>query len=124
MAIDKTEKISAVYNVLLERLGDRLKIITYPSDDYKGYSYLKIYNKNSGKQHMTEILCREYKIEKSVTIETSNGGEKNSARCLNKIMRSLKNEFEPLVFKLPNFKASPHRKSTAGNSRADNNKNS
>lgn len=98
MAIDKTEKISHVYEVLLKRLGKQLKIITYPSDDYEGYSYLKIYNKNSGKKHMTELLCREYKIEKSVNIGISYSDEENPSQNLNKIMRSLKNEFEPLFF--------------------------
>ena len=65
MIIDRSERISALYEELVgSEVGSLLKIITYPSQDYSGFSYIKIYNKNAGKQHMTEILCREYGIEK------------------------------------------------------------
>lgn len=98
MMIDKSEKISAVYNAVSSKLCEKLKIITYPSVDYPGYSYIKIYNKNSGKQNMIEILCREYNIEKSVTVGKSAVNNSDSLRGLNKVTHELKNKFEPTVF--------------------------
>lgn len=98
MMIDKSEKISAVYNAVSAKLCEKLKIITYPSVDYPGYSYIKIYNKNSGKQNMIEILCREYNIEKCATVGKSAVNNGNSLKGLNKVTHELKNKFEPTVF--------------------------
>lgn len=94
MIVDLSDRISALYDQLVHsETGQFLKIITYPSQDYPGYSYIKIYNRNAGKQHMTEILCREYGIEKCSTI-TAYG-----SRSMNSIARNLKHSFEPLIFK-------------------------
>lgn len=94
MIVDRSEKIAALYDELTRsEVGSRLKIITYTSQDYPGFSYIKIYNRNAGKQHMTEILCREYGIEKCKAV-TADG-----SRSLNGIARRLKSSFEPLVFR-------------------------
>lgn len=98
MMIDKSEKISAVYNAVSAKLCKKLKIITYPSVDYPGYSYIKIYNKNSGKQNMIDILCREYDIEKCVTVGKLAVNNGDSLKGLNKVTHELKNKFEPTVF--------------------------
>lgn len=95
MIVDKADKISALYTELSQSMGEQLKIITYPSDDYKGYGYIKIYNKNAGKQKMIEYICESYGIEKFVTLSVD--GEK-SARSINKIAHELKKSFEPLRF--------------------------
>ncbi len=94
MIVDLSDRVSGLYDQLVHsEVGRLLKIITYPSQDYPGYSYIKIYNRNAGKQHMTEILCKEYGIEKCSTI-TSNG-----SRSMNSIARNLKRSFEPLIFR-------------------------
>lgn len=94
MMVDQSDRISALYNQLVHsEVGQLLKMITYPSQDYPGYSYIKIYNRNAGKQHMTEILCREYGIEKCSTVAA------NGSRSMNSIARNLKHSFEPLIFK-------------------------
>lgn len=94
MIVDLSDRISALYDQLVHsEIGQFLKIITYPSQDYPGYSYIKIYNRNAGKQHMTEILCREYGVEKCSAI-TADG-----SRSMNSIARNLKHSFEPLIFK-------------------------
>lgn len=94
MIVDLSDRISVLYDQLVHsEIGQFLKIITYASQDYPGYSYIKIYNRNAGKQHMTEILCREYGIEKCSTITAS------SSRSMNSIARNLKHSFEPLIFK-------------------------
>lgn len=94
MMVDQSGRISALYDQLVHsEVGQLLKMITYPSQDYPGYSYIKIYNRNAGKQHMTEILCREYGIEKCSTVAA------NGSRSMNSIARNLKHSFEPLIFK-------------------------
>ena len=94
MTVDQSDRISALYDQLIHsEVGQLLKIITYPSQDYPGYSYIKIYNRNAGKQHMTEILCREYGIEKCSTVDA------NGSRSMNSIAHNLKHSFEPLIFK-------------------------
>ncbi len=94
MMVDQSDRISALYDQLVHsEVGQLLKMITYPSQDYPGYSYIKIYNRNAGKQHMTEILCREYGIEKYSTVAA------NGSRSMNSIARNLKHSFEPLIFK-------------------------
>lgn len=94
MMVDQGDRISALYDQLVHsEVGQLLKMITYPSQDYPGYSYIKIYNRNAGKQHMTEILCREYGIEKCSTVAA------NGSRSMNSIARNLKHSFEPLIFK-------------------------
>lgn len=91
MIVDSSEKIANLYEQLVQsEVGQNLKIITYPSQDYPGHSYIKIYNRNAGKQHMTDILCREYGIEKCSAI-TANG-----SRSMNSIAHNLKHSFEPL----------------------------
>ena len=57
MCIDETAKIEPLAEDIKNSvLYDELKILTYPSDDYKGYSYIKIYNKNASVQNMTDYL--------------------------------------------------------------------
>lgn len=94
MIINRSEKIAELFKELKStEIGSLLKMITYPSQDYPGFSYIKIYNKNAGKQHMTEILCREYGIEKC------KGVSADGSRSLNAIARRLKSGFEPTIFK-------------------------
>lgn len=57
MCIDKTEKIECLVQEIEESdVYSELKILSYPSDDYKGYSYIKIYNKNASVQNMADYL--------------------------------------------------------------------
>ena len=93
MIIDRSEKIAGLFEELKgSEIGSLLKMITYPSQDYPGFSYIKIYNKNAGKQHMTEILCREYGIDNCKAVST------DGVRSLNAIARRLKSSFEPTIF--------------------------
>lgn len=71
MVLDQTDKIEGFYNKLInERYDKRFKILKYTSDEYRGYSYIKIYNKNASKENMLLYLKEKYKIEKMVTFGT------------------------------------------------------
>ncbi|WP_197029480.1 FUSC family protein [Butyrivibrio sp. AE3004] len=57
MCIDETVKIEQlVKDIKGSDFYDELKILSYPSDEYEGYSYIKIYNKNASVQNMTDYL--------------------------------------------------------------------
>lgn len=93
MIIDKTEKINMLSNKLEESgISSLLKIISYPSDDYKGFSYIKIYNKNASKKNMINHLLNEYSIEDAVMIESDNID--NTHNNFNYIVKNLKRSFE------------------------------
>lgn len=47
---------------------------------------------------MIDILCREYDIEKCVTVGKSAVNNGDSLKGLNKVTHELKNKFEPTVF--------------------------
>lgn len=91
MIIDKTEKTEMLCS-LLDETGEssRLKIITYPSDEYKGYSYIKIYNKNVSKENMIHKLMEENGIPEYKNI--SDNSEKSGGRSF---IKKLKKQFEP-----------------------------
>ena len=57
MAMDQTDKIQAAYTTL-QNNGDTetYKVLCYPSDEYAGCSYLKIYRKDATKLGMLESL--------------------------------------------------------------------
>ena len=77
MCIDTTEKIRQLVSEIKSReIYKNLKILTYPSDDYEGYSYIKIYNKNASVQNMTDYLKSATGAGKVVILSDN---ERNSA---------------------------------------------
>ena len=61
MCVDETRKIEQlVEDIKRSDIYEELKILSYPSDDYKGYSYIKIYSKNASVQNMTDYLRTDY----------------------------------------------------------------
>lgn len=71
MLLDKQRKIEALYNDLLKKgFSEYLKIVEYDSYNYKGYSYIKIFNKDATKKNMTEYLKEYIGINKVVTLGT------------------------------------------------------
>lgn len=74
MLLDKSQRIHAFYELLVQKGFDkRLKILTYPSDDFSGYAYIKIYNKNASKENMLLYLKENYNLKKTVTFGTVEG---------------------------------------------------
>lgn len=100
MIIDKSEKIAKLYKAVSEsEVGSHIKILTYPSDDFKGYSYIKIYNKNANKHNMIQYLMDEYGISSALTIGAHDNNDiKASGRSLNSIAKELKRNFKPMIF--------------------------
>ena len=100
MAVDRTDRIEALRRKLEENAETSLlKIISYPSDDYKGYSYIKIYNKNASKKNMIEYLVSEYSAGGVVMVGTHDGDSVHAdGNSFNRIVKALKKSFEPISF--------------------------
>lgn len=68
---DSTEKI---YSILEKKeITKFFKVLNYPSKDYPGYSYIKIFNEYASKENMIELLKRRVKPEKIITFGTIPG---------------------------------------------------
>ncbi len=102
MLLDKSEKIRKFYDDLLyECYGDTLRIITYESDDFPGYSYIKIYNSNANKEHMLQKLKEITGLKRTVTFGTIEGQydiliRENDANVVVKKVRKL---YEPFIYR-------------------------
>ena len=99
MLLDKSEAIADFYSILCrEGYADELKVVTYPSNDYPGYSYIKIYNKNATKENMITYLKQLTGLEKSVTFGTIPGQydiliHEDDA---NEVVRKVRKMYEPV----------------------------
>lgn len=100
MILDLNENVDAFYKKLIELGYDKkLKILKYFSEDYKGYSYIKIYNKNASKENMLIYLKEKYNLENVLTIGTIEGKydsviEENN---FNKMVRLVRKKYEPFL---------------------------
>lgn len=71
MLLDKAEKIDQFMSMLIqENYYEQLKIVTYPSRDFEGYSYIKIYNHNAKKENMIAYLKQITGLNQVVTFGT------------------------------------------------------
>lgn len=100
MLLDKNKKIEEFYHVLCESgYEKKLKILKYNSNDYMGYSYIKIYNKNASKDNMLLYLKEKYDLKEIFTIGTISGKydaiiEENN---FNKMVRLVRKKYEPFL---------------------------
>lgn len=100
MILDVSEKIDAFYNVLFEEgYNKKLKILKYESNDYEGYSYIKIYNKNASKENMLIYLKEKYGIDKTVTFGTVTGKYDVLVKedNFNEMVRIVRKMYEPFL---------------------------
>lgn len=102
MAVDLTDRIQAAHQALQGLAEDRnFRMLCYPSDDFPGYSYLKIYHRDATKAHMLEQL-KAYSGFEQVRTYGSIPGQYD--RCVqlttgDELVRLLKREFEPPVWR-------------------------
>ena len=102
MILQKKEMVKEIFEALQKMFGESLKIITYESEDYPGYAYIKIYNKNATRENMLAYLQKETGTKKVVTFGSIEGKydiliEKSDT---NKVVKTLKKMYEPSVFSL------------------------
>lgn len=101
MILDQKERVDAFYQKL-EHKGylESLRVITYPSMDYPGYSYIKIYNKNATKENMITYLREYTQMEKVVTFGTIPGQYDVfiDTADANRVVREVRKRYEPIFF--------------------------
>ena len=74
MLLAKTEELQEFYRLLNEKgYAESLKVLFYPSQNFVGYSYIKIYNKNANRQNMLDYLKTMTGLEKTVTFGSIEG---------------------------------------------------
>lgn len=102
MLIDENKKIENLYSQMKE-LGytERFKILKYSSDDFPGYSYIKVYNKKAIKENMIQYIKELTKADDIIILESTEEGKnlrvnKNES---NEIVRNLKKIYEPYFWK-------------------------
>ncbi len=86
MCIDLTERILELVKEIKDAgLDTELKMLCYPSDDYKGYSYLKIYNKNASVDNMIDYLKEKTGLENTlIYCDNIDGNADSIARKINR----------------------------------------
>lgn len=101
MVIDETKRIHSLAEAL-EKAGyyASLKVTHYPSQDYSGYSYLKIYNKNAKKENMLLYLQNTLHCSDVITFGTIPGFydyvvQQDNPKELIKLIKRL---YEPVGF--------------------------
>ena len=98
MTIDKSEKIDEIHKELeLKGYVNRFKVLKYPSEDFKGYSYIKIYNKKANKENMIDEIRKMINVDKIIRFETTQESTgviigKNDS---NEMVKNLKKIYEP-----------------------------
>lgn len=97
MLLDHSEKIDT-FALILKTNGyyDRFKILKYQSEEYEGYSYIKIYNKNASKDRMLKYLRDKYEIDNVLTFGTVEGKYDINIKenDFNKMVRLLRSKYE------------------------------
>lgn len=101
MILDKTETVAAFYRKLQDLQMDvELKIVTYASVDYPGYSYIKIYNKNATKENMIMYLKKQTGLDSVITMGTIPNQYDIFIRGdnANEVVRTVRKLYEPVGF--------------------------
>ncbi len=102
MLLDKSEKINEFSDKLNHMsYAERLRINTYKSDDYEGYSYIKIYSRNANKSYMLDYLKQTTGLIKTVTFGTIEGQydvhvQEDNA---NEVVRRVRKMYEPFIMR-------------------------
>lgn len=101
MLLHPTEVIEAFYKKLEDAgITKELKVLKYASDDYPGYAYIKIYNRNATKENMIQYLKKMTGLSQIVTFGTIPGRYDVvvSPGDTNKVVRMLRKLYEPVKY--------------------------
>ena len=101
MLIDTTERTDKLYQLFSQKgWTEKYKILYYPSIDYSGYSYIKIYHREASRYHMIQYLKDEMGL---ATIERF-GSDSTQCDYLikdntgNAVVRILQKHFSPPIW--------------------------
>lgn len=97
--LGKRDRIELLHAELVdEGYAEMLRIVTYDSTDYPGYSYIKIYNKNATKENMIAYLKEQLSVEKAITFGTipDRYDVFIDTEDANRVIREIRRRYEPL----------------------------
>ena len=98
MLIDTEERIENLYSDLVQAgYTESHKVLKYPSHDYKGYMYIKIYNKMAVKKKMIKEIKKVAKAEEIITFGNIEGISDIiiTGKDGNEIVKKFKKTYEP-----------------------------
>lgn len=98
MLIDTEERIECLYKELKEAGYTKShKILKYASDDYPGYMYIKVYNKEVDKKKMVQHIKQMNGMKEIMTLGKVEGtdSDKIGGKDSNEIVRNFKRVYEP-----------------------------
>lgn len=101
MVVDTARRIDRLYEKLKQKgFTEHFKILKYPSDDYPGYSYIKIYHSDANRTHMMDYLAALLKVDDVITFGSVEGKYDVvvHANDSNKVVKTLKKLYEPCIF--------------------------
>lgn len=100
MAMDETGKLETAYAALKEsKVSEHCRMLFYPSDEFPGYSYLKVYREDATKMNMLQTLKELTGFQNVRTF----GSIPDAYDCCvsistgDEVVRLLRQEFEPPV---------------------------
>ena len=102
MIVDKTDIIESLYLDLHSNgLTKSYKILKYESNDYSGFTYIKIYNREATKDNMITYLAEPVNAEKVITFGSIEGKYDIVTKDddSNKVVKSLEKLYEPYFWK-------------------------
>ncbi|MDO5147301.1 MAG: HAD hydrolase family protein [Eubacteriales bacterium] len=101
MMILEEKKALELYDAICsQEMFTHLRVTTYPSREYPGYQYIKIFNKNATREHMIHYLQKETGLNKTITFGNVEGeydividGYNN-----NQVVKELKKRYRPFYW--------------------------
>lgn len=99
MLLYPKEIIETFYQILeANGITDKLKVLKYDSEDYPGYAYIKIYNRNATRENMSRYLKDMLRLSRSVTFGSIEGRYDVviAPGDTNRVVRELKKRYEPV----------------------------
>ncbi|MGN0395225.1 MAG: HAD family hydrolase, partial [Coprococcus sp.] len=102
MIVQEKEICKKIYDLLVkDEIGSHVKIMMYDSVDYKGYSYIKIYDRNASRESMLDYLKQDTGLTKTITFGSIEGKYDVVIDKFdnNKVAHTLKKMYEPPVWK-------------------------
>lgn len=101
MTIAETKYIHYLYeSMIVLGWGELYKIVSYPSIEYEGYSYIKIYHRDAAKENMISYLKDMLGLEKVITFGSVEGAyDVIIHQNYNSVVKTLHSLYEPIVWK-------------------------
>lgn len=107
MLIDRKDKVEELYRKMQDMSWfEEYRIVKTDSEDYPGYTYIKIYHKDATREHMLYSLQQMLHMEKAVTFGSIEGKYDVFVKDCDRdtMVKQLKKLYEPVAIAMPHHK--------------------